>query len=140
MENRAISVQPMDNRSDVIKTFTHAVVSECSKPEGGHIRMFMPPDSEFMNILINAADTASVTVRIDHLIQLHQSESAVAASVENFHMILDTLPLISDVFYRQLRVLAVGRSLRRTGRPSSHDLSVHGLAVRPDAEALPQTV
>ncbi len=56
--------------------------------------MFIPPDPEFMNILIRAADNATVPVRIDHLIQLHQSESAVAASVENFHMILDTLPLI----------------------------------------------
>ena len=97
MEDRPIFAQPMDNRSDVIKTFSNAVVSECSKPEGGNIRMFIPPDPEFMNILIRAADNATVPVRIDHLIQLHQSESAVAASVENFHMILDTLPLISDM-------------------------------------------
>ena len=94
--DRSISVQPMDNRSDVIKTFLNAVVSECAKPEGGHIRMFIPPDPEFMTVIINAADTASVPIRIDHLIQLHQSESAVSASAENFRMILDTLPMISD--------------------------------------------
>lgn len=97
MEDRPIFAQPMDNRSDVIKTFSNAVISECSKPEGGHIRMFMPPDSEFMNILIKAADTATVPVRVDHLIQLHQSESAIAASMENFHMILDSLPMISEM-------------------------------------------
>ena len=73
MEDRPIFAQPMDNRSDVIKTFSNAVVSECSKPEGGHIRMFIPPDPEFMNILIRAADNATVPVRIDHLIHLHQS-------------------------------------------------------------------
>lgn len=94
--DRSISVQPMDNRSDVIKTFLNAVVSECAKPEGGHIRLFIPPDPEFMTVIINAADTASVPIRIDHLIQLHQSESAVSASAENFRMILDTLPMISD--------------------------------------------
>lgn len=100
-EQRDIFAQPMDNRSDVIKAFTNVIVSECHNPDGGHIRLFMPPDQEFVNLLLTAASSCTVPVRVDHLIQLHQSESAIAASKENFQLILDTLPLISkNVDYR----------------------------------------